>query len=209
MGFDRRRLLAAAGGLGAAAALSPQLNPLNIRQVEAGVGDFFEGEPGCNRVAIIFNIGAGYEPAISVLDTLKAYEARATLFLMGWWLDNQPDTARYIATYGHPLGSHGNLPPELTARSDDDVKADIWATEEAFLRVLGYKPEPIMTAFAGASDYRVNGIASLLGYTMVGWEVETADWNPDVTASMIYDSVANNVYDGAIIEMHLDASTSA
>lgn len=197
------------GGLGVAAAASPRLDPLKVPSVAAGVGDFVDGEPGCNRVALIFNIGAGYEPALSILDTLDAYQVSATMFPMGWWLDYLPDTARYLASFGHPLGSHGHLPPELTTRSDDDVKADIWAAEEAFYRVLGYGPEPIFTAFAGASDARVNAIASLLGYTMIGWEIETADWNPEVSASMIYDAVVNSVYDGGIIEMHLDASASA
>jgi peptidoglycan/xylan/chitin deacetylase (PgdA/CDA1 family) len=208
MSLNRRRVLAAMGGLGLAGSAVPQVNPLRVRPASAGDGDFVEGEPGCGRVAIIFNIGAGHEPALSILDTLKAYQAPTTMFLMGWWLDYLPETARYLASFGHPLGSHGNLPPELTTRSDADVKADIWATEEAFLRVLGYKPEPYITAFAGASDARVNAIAALLGYTMIGWQVETADWNPEVTASMIFDSVANNVYDGGIIEMHLDSRTS-
>lgn len=205
MVWSRRRVLAAMGGLGAAAGAA---GPLGIRRASAGVGDFVEGEPGCGRVAIIFNIGAGHEPALSILDTLDAYQVPTTMFLMGWWMDAFPDTARYIAAAGHPLGSHGNLPPELTLRSDDDVKADIWATEEAFLRVLGYPPLPLITAFAGASDARVNAIAARLGYTMVGWQIETADWNPEVTAGMIYNSVANNVYDGGIIEMHLDSSAS-
>ena len=209
MVLDRRRDNAAMGGLGAASILSPRLNPLLPRPAAAGVGDFYEGEPGCWRAAIIFNIGAGHEPALSILDTLEAYQVPVTMFLMGWWLDYMPDTARYIASFGHPLGSHGNLPPELTLRGDDDVKADIWATEEAFWRVLGYGPEPIFTAYAGASDARVNALAARLGYTMIGWEVETADWNPDVSASMIYNSVVNNIYDGGIIEMHLDASASA
>ncbi|MCC6315195.1 MAG: polysaccharide deacetylase family sporulation protein PdaB, partial [Thermomicrobiales bacterium] len=58
-------------------------------------------------------------------------------------------------------------------------------------------------------DARVNDLANRLGYTMIGWDVETGDWDPNVSASTIYDRVINQVYDGAIVEMHLDASASA
>jgi peptidoglycan-N-acetylglucosamine deacetylase len=208
MRLDRRRVLAAIGGAAAAASISPGSSPFRPREATAGVGDFVAGEPGCGRVALIFNVGSGYEPALSILDTLKSYDVAATMFLMGWWLDWAPDTAKYLASFGHPLGSHGNLPPEYTIRTDEDIKADIWATEEAFLRVLGYKPLPIITAFAGASDARVNAIAARLGYTMIGWKVETADWDPNVSATMIYDRVVNTVYDGGIVEMHIDSSAS-
>ncbi|MCC6312590.1 MAG: polysaccharide deacetylase family protein, partial [Thermomicrobiales bacterium] len=145
------RLLAAAGAgaLGAGAGIGR--GPLGPRPARAGVGNIAAGAPGCGRVALIFNIGAGYDPALSVIDTLIAYGTPATMFMMGWWVDWTPDTARYIANQGFPVGSHGNLPPELTGRSDDDVKQDIWAAEAAFLRTLGYGPAPYMTAFGGAS----------------------------------------------------------
>lgn len=177
--------------------------------VAAGSGNFVAGEPGCGRVALIFNIGAGYPPALSVLDTLTSYNATATMFMMGWWVDYDPDAARTIASYGFPIGSHGNFPPELTSRSDEDVKNDLWGAEGAFNRVLGFSPGPWLTGFAGVSDDRVNEIAAELGYVTVGWDVETADWDPGVSAAMIYDRVMNNVYDGAIVELHLDASASA
>lgn len=204
--FDRRRLLRTAAGaaLGAAAAVGAGAP----NRAAAGSGAFVAGQPGCGRVALIFNIGAGYEPALSMLDTLAYYGTPATMFLMGWWVDWAPEAALAIAASGHPIGSHGNLPPELTLREDADVKMDIWLTEEAFLRVLGEKPGPWLTGFAGASDARVDAIAALLGYTTIGWEVETADWDPNVSATMIYDRVMQQVYDGAIVELHLDASAS-
>lgn len=176
--------------------------------VRAGEGAFIGGAAGCNQVALIFNIGTGNEPALGILDTLAAYGVPATMFMMGWWIDAMPETARAIAEYGHPIGSHGNLPPELTLRSDDEIRADLWAAEEAFLRVLGFPPAPYLTGFAGASDARVDAIAAELGYLTVGWEVETGDWEPSVSAEMIYDRVIDGVHDGAIVQMHLEAAGS-
>jgi peptidoglycan-N-acetylmuramic acid deacetylase len=179
--------------------------PLSAR---AGVGDFVAGQPGCGRVALIFNVGAGYEPALGMLDTLSAYGVPATFFLMGWWVDWYPGAAATIAAYGHPIGSHGNLPPELTSRSDEDIRNDVWAAEAAFERQLGFAPGPWFTAYAGASDWRVNALVAELGYTMIGWEVETGDWDPNVSADMIHSRVMTQVYDGAVVELHLDSAGS-
>ena len=35
-------------------------------------------------VALMFNIGAGYEPAYGILDTLGAYGVPGSMFVMGW-----------------------------------------------------------------------------------------------------------------------------
>lgn len=175
----------------------------------AGEGAFVAGEPGCGRVALIFNIGVGYPPALTILDTLETYDVPATMFMMGWWVDWDPDSARAIAAAGHPVGSHGDWPPELTLRTDAEIKADLWGAEEAFLRVLGEPPAPYLTGFAGASDARVDAVAADLGYLTVGWTVDTADWDPSVSAQTIYARVMDRVHDGAIVELHLDAEASA
>lgn len=175
---------------------------------EAAEGPLIAGEPGCGRVALIFNIGVGFDPALAILDTLVAYDVPATMFLMGWWVEWAPESARAIAASGYPMGSHGDWPPELTLRDDADIRSDLRGAAAAFRRVLGKPPAPYLTAFAGARDARVDAVAARLGYRMVGWSVETADWDPTVSASMIYDRVMSQVFDGAIIEMHLDATAS-
>lgn len=192
----------------AALVVGAALPAVGHESARAGEGAFFEGEPGCDRIALIFNIGVGFEPAFDILDTLEADDVPATLFMMGWWLDWDPASARSIASYGLPIGSHGDWPPELTLRDDADVKADLWGAEEAFLRVLGEPPAPYLTGFAGGSDARVDEIAADLGYLTVGWTVDTADWDPSVSASAIHERVMDQAYDGAIVELHLDAAAS-
>jgi peptidoglycan/xylan/chitin deacetylase (PgdA/CDA1 family) len=170
--------------------------------------DVVDGVPGCLRIALIFNIGASYEPATGILDTLSAYGVPATMFMMGWLAEEQPWIVQQIAAYGHVVGNHGYLPPELTTRSDDDVAADLNAAVGAVSGALGYYPGPWFTPYAGASDDRVRSIASSLGLITVGWGVDSNDWEPWVTADDIYGQVVNSVYDGAIVELHYDAQRS-
>ena len=57
-----------------------------------GTPELRQGLPGCQRVAIIFNIGIGYPPDLGVLAWLEANDIPATLFPMGWWAEENPDT---------------------------------------------------------------------------------------------------------------------
>lgn len=167
-----------------------------------------EGQAGCQRVALIFNIGSGFEPATAILDTLAREEVPATMFVMGWWAEQFPEVLLEIYELGFPIGSHGHLPPELTGRDNDDVANDLRQANAAIERVIGEPAGPWFTPYAAAIDDRVRSIAAAQGYLSVGWTVRSEDWNPNITADEIYQRVVTNAKDGSIVELHLDASTS-
>lgn len=202
-----------AGGLATAAAVAAPSGfsgeSLHPRAVSAQAAfDIVAGAPGCSQIALLFNIGAGFEPAVGILDTLGAYGVPATMFVMGWLAEQNPWLVQQIAAWGHPVGSHGYLPPELTVRSDDDVLWDLNAAAGALNWALGYYPGPWFTPYASASDERVRSLASSLGLITVGWSVGSNDWDPWATADSVYGNVVGGAFDGAIVELHLDAQQS-
>ena len=209
--FGRRRFISSAMA-GVAGLVAPELTgwsrgypPSTAAQ---SAYDLSAGTPGCSQVALMFNIGAGFDPAVGVLDTLGTYGASATMFVMGWLAEQNPWLVQQIAAWGHPVGSHGYVPPELTARSDDDVAWDLQTASDTLAWALGYNPGPWFTPYASASDDRVRSIAGSLGLITVGWSISSGDWDPGATAQSIYSSVVNSAFDGAIIELHLDAQRS-
>jgi len=174
-----------------------------------GVPRLDQGSAGCDRVALIFNVGAGYEPATGILDTLRREDVPATMFVMGWWAEQNETLLRRVVEDGFPVGSHGHLPPELTLRSDEDIAADLRTATSAIEAASGAPPVPLFTPFAAAIDDRVRALVVGQGYLPVGWTVPSEDWSPDATATAVYERVVDAVHDGAIVELHLDASTSA
>jgi peptidoglycan/xylan/chitin deacetylase (PgdA/CDA1 family) len=208
---SRRRLIASSFAAAAGSVASSWNRPGQsvVQHAEAQAAfDIVDGVPGCSRIALLFNVGASYEPATGILDTLSAYGVPATMFMMGWLAEQQPWIVQQIAAYGHVVGIHGYLPPELTTRSDDDVSSDLNAGMGAVTAALGYYPGPWFTPYAGASDDRVRSIASSLGLVTVGWGIDSMDWQPWVAAGDIYWQVVNGAYDGAIVELHYDAQQS-
>ena len=167
------------------------------------------GAPGCQRVAFIFNIGIGYEPDAGILDTLAAEEVPATMFVMGWWADQDPPILRRMVDDGYPIGSHGYEAIELTSRSDDEVFDDIAHAATAIEEATGQPPAPYFTPYAAAIDDRVRAIVAAQGLLPVGFEVPAADYGPEATEESVYTRVMSEMHDGAIVEFHLDAEVSA
>jgi peptidoglycan-N-acetylglucosamine deacetylase len=204
--FVRQSLSVAA--LAAASAALPTVPRGDAVAQDGGAFDLSAGVSGCGQLALMINVGSGYDPAYGMLDTLGAYGIKSSMFVMGWLAEQNPSLVQSIAAWGHPVGSHGYAPPELTLRSDDDVLNDLATAANVLSWAMGYPPVPWLTPFAAASDWRVRSLASSLGYVTVGYSVTSNDWDPWATADSIYSNVMSGLFDGAIIELHLDSQMS-
>ena len=167
------------------------------------------GLPGCNRVALIFNVGVGYENRPEILDRLKRDGVPATVFPMGWWAEEHPELLKRFAEAGFPIGSHGDQRVKLTERGDAEVTKDVRDAAAAIERAIGEPPEPFFTPYAAASDERVRGLIARAGYLPVAYTLPADDWDFDADPDAIWENVVPHVSDGAIVEFHLDAPASA
>lgn len=170
---------------------------------------FVEGNGPCNRVALVFNIGIGDEPSQAIVDTLIETGTPASLFPMGWWAAAYPEYLLQLDDAGFMIGSHGDQPMMLTSVSDEEIAEDVTNSVIAIEAVIGRDIDQFFTPYAADTDARVRSVVSSQGLLPVGWNVSAADWGPDATESSVYDRIMNNVYPGAIIEMHLDGPATA
>ena len=168
-----------------------------------------QGTPGCQRVAIIFNIGIGEPLQIHPLLWLKAENVPATIFPMGWWALAFPDDMRTVTMLGFPIGTHGDVRLNLTGFSDDEVVIDLRDSATHIRQVTGKDPVPYFTPYAADMDERVRNLAAREGYLPVGWDVPADDWAEGITPEYVFDRVVPNVEDGSIVEFHLDGPSSA
>jgi peptidoglycan/xylan/chitin deacetylase (PgdA/CDA1 family) len=173
--------------------------------LEAGEDLWFrEGQAGCNRIALIFNIGIGFEPSQSIVDTLVSTGTPATMFPMGYFASAQPAYVQQLHDAGFPIGTHGQETLDLTTLTSDQVTWDIDTSLDVIGGIIGAEPEPLFTPYAASSDAAVRSVVASLGVLPIGWNVAATDFNWTATADIVYDEVMNAIYDGAIVEMHLD-----
>lgn len=182
---------------------------LFVRAEGAPAPWLISGQPGCQRVAFLFNLGVGYETRMELLEWMVRERIPASIFPMGWWAEKYPDELRRMADLGFEIGSHGHDRNDLPTLGDGAVLADIAAAEQAIVAATGKPIAPLFTPFAAASDPRVRGLIASAGYLPVGWEVPADDWDFGVSPDDVFQNVVPNVVDGSIVEFHLDAPASA
>lgn len=170
---------------------------------------FVEGDPGCREVALVFNIGIGREPSQEIVSTLIEREVPASMFPMGWWAREYPDFLLMLDEAGFVIGTHGDQPLYLTGEADEMVAHDVSNSVRTIETILRRDIDQYFTPYAADTDARVRGVVSELGLLPVGWSVSAADYGPDVTEEEVYARVMDNVYPGAVIEMHLDGPATA
>lgn len=173
--------------------------------VPASDQEVTQGDSSLANIALVFNVGAGFEPATSILDTLAERQQRATFFVMGWWADKHPSLLRQIADGGHEIASHGHSIFDLTQASDAEVRADLEAADASISGVIGRTTRPLWSPSAGYRNARVRSIAASLGYRPILWTVDSADWTTEATPESVYSHIVNGATNGAIIVLHFDS----
>jgi peptidoglycan/xylan/chitin deacetylase (PgdA/CDA1 family) len=167
--------------------------------------EVIRGDPEQPNLALVFNVGAGFEPATAMLDSLAERDQRATFFVMGWWAERHPDVLRAIADRGHEIASHGHRIFDLTHASDAEVQSDLELADAAISAVTGRSTRPLWSPSAGYRDARVRSIAASLGYRPILWTVDSGDWSPEATPESVASHVLNGAQNGAIIVLHFDS----
>src|SRR5437879_1069869 len=104
-------------------------------QVGVSSEEVTHGDPDLASIALVFNVGAGFEPATAILDRLAEQQQHVTFFVMGWWADRHPDVLRQIASGGHEIASHGHSIFDLTHASDAQVRADLTSADASISAV--------------------------------------------------------------------------
>ncbi len=184
--------------------------PLALAQEETGSvpvspEEVVRGDPGSPRISLVVNVGAGYTPAVSMLDTLRERGLRTTFFVLGWWAERYPDILAQIAADGHEVASHGHSVFDLTRVSDAEVIADLEAGERAISAITGRTTRPLWSPSAGYRDARVRRLAASLGYRPIYWTLDSLDWQPQATAESVYQRVMERTVNGSIVVLHFDS----
>jgi peptidoglycan/xylan/chitin deacetylase (PgdA/CDA1 family) len=177
----------------------------NQPSVPVSDAEVVRGDPGQPTIALVFNIGAGFEPALGMLETLASRDQRVTFFVMGWWAERHPEVLLQIADAGHEIASHGHRIFDLTQASDFQVQADLEAADAAISAVTGRTTRPLWSPSAGYRDARVRSIAASLGYRPILWTVDSGDWTTEATPESVFSHVINGAANGSIIVLHFDS----
>ena len=156
-------------------------------------------DPETKCVALTYDDGpGGGTPAL--LDSLAEYDARATFFVTGHPVMENPTTLRRAYAEGHEIANHTLSHPDLSTLSAGGARENLEVVQALVHREVGYTMD-LMRPPYGATDSGVTSVTEELGLAQILWSVDTNDWR-DRDASVVTDRALRGTEDGAIILMH-------
>jgi len=166
-----------------------------------------------NKVSLTFDDGPDPEWTPQILDILKQKGVKATFFVVGSNAQENPDLVRRIVAEGHVLGNHTFTHPNLAELPNGLVKLEINANQRLIEALTGRSMTLFRAPYLGdttpttADEIVPIEIAQSMGYTSVGVDVDSEDWQRP-TPAQIVQNVLNTLHDpnpddrGNIILLH-------
>lgn len=155
------------------------------------------------KVAISFDAAWGDEKTKGILDDLDKYNAKATFFLVKFWVEKYPQDVEEIQKRGHEIGNHSATHPNMTELSSEKITSELKGTSDAIEGITGKKPNLFRPPF-GAYDNHVIEACEKDGYKVIQWSVDSMDWK-DISTEQIVERVTRNVKSGDIVLFHNNA----
>lgn len=166
----------------------------------------YRGNPDKSMVSFIINVAWGNEYIPDMLNTLNKHHVKATFFLEGRWVKENPEIAKMIVDAGHEVGNHSYTHPDMSKLPTASIREQLVKTNE----VIKATTDQTSTWFAPPSgSYReeVVDIADEMEMGTIMWSVDTIDWQrPE--PHVLVDRVMKKVHNGAMILMHPTSSTA-
>jgi len=158
---------AAAAGLGSWGAFHPKARLFGPAIVSAG-----------NGCALTFDDGPNPALTPKLLELLDRYGVRATFFLLGKYVEQNPRLAADIAAANHVVGNHTQTHPNTLFFSRQQIVDELRRCDDAIANATGRASVCVRPPFGfrGPQFFSAARVAGLSKVVM--WSVSAHDWTP-------------------------------
>ncbi len=159
-----------------------------------------------DRVALTFHTNGDLGLVDELLGVLAARRVHATMFVVGDWLDANPDMATRIASDGHEFANHTYTHPTFGDLSRDAMVDEVVRCRDVLVRLTGgpgafFRPSGTDDGTTSPSE-QVLDVAGNAGYrTLLGFDVDPLDYD-DPGADVVVQRTLAAVAAGSIVSLH-------
>ncbi len=189
--------MAGAGVLGAAGVIS--YGAVNARSQIFG-RTFVGADAGSRQLALTFDDGPNDPHSLRLLEVLAKHEVKATFFMIGRFVAEQPQIARAVAQAGHVIGNHTYTHPNLFFASGSQLARELDDCEKALADAVGEHSKLFRPPWGFRRPATLRA-ATARGLTTVMWSASGKDWKLP-TAEAIEQHAAAQIGGGDVILMH-------
>lgn len=152
------------------------------------------------KIAITFDTTWPENNIEEILKILDKYNAKATFYVVGLWIDDFPKEVKEIDKKGHEFGNHSNKHPNMTTTSKDRIIKELDITDAKLLDTIGKMSKTFRFPEGEFNDEAVECVEST-GRKCIQWDVDSIDWKGD-GADIEAERVLKKAKEGSIVLFH-------
>ena len=157
---------------------------------------------------------AGYENGCTaqILDVLKAKEVPAAFFLVGNYIEKNPDLVKRMVKEGHTVGNHTMHHYDMSKLSDKAAfSKELTDLETLYRDTIGSEMPKFYRPPQGIYSEENLKMAQELGYKTVFWSLAYMDWKNDAqpTKEEAFQKLLPRIHSGAVVLLHSTSRTNA
>lgn len=188
---------------------APDINPGELEILDTYDGIYL-GDTGTKSIYLTFDEGYENGYTAKILDVLNKHSVPACFFVTGPYLNKETELICRMVNEGHDVGNHTVNHPSMPSLSADEIEYELIELDRIFYETTG-KSMKFLRPPMGEHSEQSMYFSKKLGYKTIFWSIAYEDWNVDKqpNSEFVFDSVINNLHNGAIILMHAVSETNA
>jgi len=164
-------------------------------------------EKGSEKVcALTFDAAWDDNDTDILIDILKKYNAPATFFMVGSWVEKYPDSVKKFHNAGHEIMNHSDTHPHIDQLSDTKIAQELKNCSDKIEAVTGVRPMLFRGPYGEYNNAVIKEATNQNMFT-VQWNIDSLDWK-NLSADEITTRVTNRIAPGSIILFHNGAKNT-
>ncbi len=171
----------------------------------------FLGDTTQKKIYLTFDSGYENGSTSKILDILKAHNVPAAFFLVGNYIERNPELVRRMVDEGHIVANHTMHHYDMSKLSDEAAFArELTDLENLFREVTGEELPKFYRPPQGIYSRENLEMAKKMGYKTIFWSLAYVDWNNNAQPSreQALSKLLPRIHNGAVVLLHSTSRTN-
>ena len=163
------------------------------------------------EIYLTFDCGFENGNTEKILDALKEHNVKACFFLVGNYMEKEPELVKRMEEEGHIVGNHTYHHKDMASiTSREEFLKELTDLESLYEEITGCKMKKYYRPPQGKYSKEQLTWAMEAGYKTVFWSLAYVDWEVDKQPSKeeAMEKLSERIHPGSIVLLHSTSSTN-
>lgn len=152
------------------------------------------------KIALSFDCAWGAEDFDSMMETLDKHNVKATFFMTGGFVSDNPECVKTLVEKGHEPGNHSEHHYDMATITAGEMKTEIMDVHKKVKELTGKDMKVFRPPYGSYNNELIDKVYGC-DYYPIQWDVDSLDWK-GISAAEITKRVTGKVTNGSIVLFH-------